>query len=126
MMTVKNKKQFGVWMDSHHATIIGKENSESEVFTILGHVNNEGAEKNSSEKNENNSQKALSLKFFKEISALMQNAEEVHVTGTGIAQEQFIHYLAETPQFKKTVANETTSNKMEDDKLVEYISQKFN
>ena len=30
----------------------------------------------------------------------LQNAEEVHVTGTGQEQEQFIHHLAATPQFK--------------------------
>ena len=124
-MSGKSKKQFGVWMDSRHAIIIGRENMEGEDFSILGRVNSEVVEKNSSEKNENNSEKSLSLKFFKEITVLMQNAEEVHVTGTGIAQEQFIHFLADTPQFKNTVANETTSNKMGDDKLVEYISQKF-
>lgn len=125
-MSGKNKKQFGVWMDTRHAIIIGRENIDSGDFTILGRVNSEAVEKNSSEKNENNSEKALLLKFFKEITVLMQNAEEVHVTGTGIAQEQFIHYLADTPQFKNTVANETTSTKMADDKLIEYISQKFN
>ena len=125
-MSGKNKKQFGMWMDTRHAIIIGRENIDSGDFTILGRVNSEAVEKNSSEKNENNSEKALLLKFFKEITGLMQNAEEVHVTGTGIAQEQFIHYLADTPQFKNTVANETTSTKMADDKLIEYISQKFN
>ena len=56
----------------------------------------------------------------------MQNAEEVHVTGTGTAQEQFINYLAETPQFKNTTTNESTSNKMSDEKLVEYMDGKFN
>jgi hypothetical protein len=52
----------------------------------------------------------------------MQNAEEVHVTGTGTFQEQFIHYLAETAQYKNTVARECTSNKMSDKRLVEFIS----
>ena len=54
----------------------------------------------------------------------MQNAEEVHVTG--IIQEQFINYLAEILQFKNVVANESTSNKMSDEKLIEFISAKFN
>lgn len=55
----------------------------------------------------------------------MQNATHVHVTGTGIAQEQFIHYLADTSQFKNTQAAESTSNKMSDENLVTYISEKF-
>jgi hypothetical protein len=56
----------------------------------------------------------------------MQNLEELHVTGTGQVQEQFIRYLTETPQFKNTIAKQSTSNKMSDEKLIEFISEKFN
>ena len=56
----------------------------------------------------------------------MQNAEEVHITGTGTAQEQLIRFMKETPQFKNTITNESTSNKMSDEKLAEYIDAKFN
>ncbi len=124
-MAVKNKKQFGVWMDSHHATIIGNQENENGEFTLAGHVANEGAGSNSSEKTANNAEKMLLHKFFKEITTHMQNAEEVHVTGTGTAQEQFIHYLSETPQFKNTVAVESTSNKMSDEVLIKFITGKF-
>jgi hypothetical protein len=55
----------------------------------------------------------------------MQNVEEVHVTGTGNAQEQFINYMADTPQFKNTIAKESTSNKMSDERLMEYIAETF-
>ncbi len=124
-MSGKNKKQFGVWMDSHHATLIGKADMENGNFAVLAYVENEVAEGKPSEKATNNAERMVLQKFFKEITSFMQNAEEIHVTGTGTAQEQFIHYLAETPQFKNTVANETTSNKMSDERLVEYISEKF-
>jgi hypothetical protein len=56
----------------------------------------------------------------------MQNAEEIHLTGTGTSQEQFINYIAETSQFKNTLTSESTSNKMSDENLVEYISERFN
>ncbi|MEO6407017.1 MAG: hypothetical protein ABIY51_07615 [Ferruginibacter sp.] len=125
-MSQKNKKQFAVWMDSHHATIIGKENEEDNIFSVLGHAGNEGAEPNSSEKNEHNDEKTLQHKFFKEILAFMQNAEEVHITGTGISQEQLIHYMAETPQFKNTVTSESTSNKMSEENLVAYVTERLN
>ncbi len=124
-MSQKNKKQFGVWMDNHHATIVGRVNTDDEGFSLLGHVENAGAQPNSNEKNAQNDAKRLQVKFFKEITSHMQNAEEVHVTGTGTAQEQFIHFLAETPQFKNTISQESTSNKMSDEKLVEFISGKF-
>lgn len=125
-MQQKNKKQFGVWMDTHHATVVGAENMESDDFVVLGHAENPIAERNSNEKAANHGDRTLLHKFFKEITAHMQNAEEVHVTGTGTAQEQFIHYLADMPQFKNTVANESTSNKMSDENLIEYIAEKFN
>ncbi len=125
-MSNKSKKQFGVWMDSQHATVIGREDAETNIFTVLGHIKNEGAGSNSDEKKANNSEKTLQHKFFKEITALMQNAEEVYITGTGQEQEQFISYLSETPQFKNTSAKESTSNKMDDAKLVAYITEHYN
>jgi sulfite reductase alpha subunit-like flavoprotein len=58
-------------------------------------------------------------------SSLRAHPDEVHLTGSGTIQEQFIHYLAETPQFKKTITSESTSNPMSDHKLVEFITSHF-
>ena len=124
-MSVKNKKQFGIWMDTHQATIIGHADATTDEFSVLGHAKNPGADGNSNENAAQNQQKTLRQQFFKEITGHMPNAEEVHVTGTGTIQEQFIHYLAETPQFKNTTARECTSNKMSDERLVEFITGKF-
>ncbi len=124
-MTVKNKKQFGVWMDTHHATILGRENIDTGNFVVLGQVENPATENNSSEKGANNAEKSSLQKYFKSITALMQNAEEVHITGTGTAQEQLIHFMAETPQFKNTVAKESTANKMSDERLAVYVTEQF-
>ena len=55
----------------------------------------------------------------------MQNAKEIYVTGPGVAQEQFINYLADTPQFKATkTINDTETNLSEGD-LVSLVTQKF-
>ncbi|MBC7829486.1 MAG: hypothetical protein H7122_17205 [Chitinophagaceae bacterium] len=125
-MSGKNKKQFGIWMDSHQATIVGREQLDTGDFVILAHENNAAQGSNSSENAANNAERTLQQKFFKGITSHLQNAEELHVTGTGQVQEQFIKYMAETPQFKNAVAIQSTSNKMGDEKLVEYIAQKFN
>lgn len=125
-MSSKNKKQFGVWMDSQNATIIGRENIDSGDFVVLGHAKNGGGGSNSSEHAGNNREQNITSKFFKEINSFMQNVDEIHVTGTGQVQEQFIHYMAETPQYKNVVAKESTSNEMSDEKLVEFIAAKFN
>ena len=125
-MKQKIKKQFGVWMDTHHATVVGRATAETEDFTVLAVAGNAGAEHNTSEKNQNNDERTLQHKFFKEILSHMQNAEEVHLTGTGTSQEQLMRYMAETPQFKNTVTKESTSNKMSDENLAVYIGTKFN
>jgi stalled ribosome rescue protein Dom34 len=125
-MTGKSKKQFGVWMDSQHAIVVGRENVDSGSFVILAHEKSEGHESNSNENAANNAEKSSFQKLFKNITSHMQNAEEVHVTGTGIAQEQFINHLAQTPQFKNAVTKESTSKKMSDKGLIEYISAQFN
>ena len=124
-MTRTHKKQFGVWMDMHRATVVGRPTLDSPDFSVLGHSLSPVTEAKSNEKAEHNEERALLHKFFKEITTHMQNAEEIHITGTGIAQERFIHYLAETPQFKNTITKESTSNKMSDDKLIEFIAEKF-
>ncbi len=123
-MTTHKKKQFGVWMDTHHAVVIG--GADNDTFVILGHVKNPGADNNSNENAANNQAIALQHKFFKEIAAIMPNVDEVHVTGTGQAQEQFIHFLGETPQYKKTLATQSTSNKMSDEQLIAFVGKHFN
>lgn len=125
-MSGKNKKQFAVWMDIQHASIVGKENVETGDFVILGHVKNDGPDNNSNEHTANNQEIALTHKFFKEIASKMQNVDEIHVTGTGQIQEQFIKFLAETPQYKSAVATESTSNKMSDEDLIAFTAKHFN
>ncbi|GGK81046.1 hypothetical protein ACD591_10275 [Rufibacter glacialis] len=125
-MSGKNSKQFGVWLDSGQATVVGRKDVDSGAFVVVGQAKNEGQGSNSNENTAHHAEQSLQVKFFKEISALMTNAEEVHVTGTGITQEQFIHFLADTAQFKNTQAKESTSNHMSDEKLLQYITEQFN
>ena len=119
-----NRKQFGVWMDNHHAAIVGSESSDSPL-TVLAHVKGESVSSNSNEKSANNQEKTVRAKFFKEIASHIVNATHIHITGTGQVQEQFIHYLANTPQFKYTKTEESTSNKMNDEKLIAFMSTKI-
>lgn len=124
-MSDTKRKQFGVWMDSHQATVIGRKNVDNGEFVILGHAKNENTSGNSNENAANNSERTQLHKFFKEISAHMQNAEELHVTGTGTVQEQFKKYMAETPQFKHAIVKESTANKMSEEKLIAFFNDKF-
>jgi len=121
-----NQKQFGVWMDTQTAVIVGKDMPEAEMLSVLASVKGEKKSSNSSEKTSNNSGKSLHLKFFKEIASHLENATYIHVTGNGQVQEQFIHYLADTAQFKNTRTDESTTNKMSEGRLVEFMAAKLN
>ena len=112
-------------MDTQQATIVGYTPAAT-GFTVLGHAKNPGPGSNSNENAANNRERTLVQKYFKEIGRHLENADEVHLTGTGTIQEQFMHYLGETPQFKKTIVSESTSNPMSDKKLVEFVSSHFN
>jgi stalled ribosome rescue protein Dom34 len=125
-MSEKNKKQFGVWMDTHNATIVGREEEANGDFIVLGHVSNAGPDKNSNENAGNNQEISLTQKFFKEIASKMPNVDQIHLTGTGQVQEQFMKFLAETPQYKNAIATECTSNKMSDENFVAFIEKRFN
>ena len=121
-----NKKQFGVWMDSHNAIIVGKQDNQEGEFEVLGHAKNAGTDRNSNENAEHHQEITLRNKFFNDITSFMQNVDELHVTGTGVSQEQFINYLSETPQYKNVKTTECTTNKMSDEAVVEHIAGKFN
>ena len=123
---MSNQKKFGVWMDSQHAIIVGSDNSEAGKLVILAHVTGEEVSSSPSEKNEHNQKQMLQAKFFKEIATHLVNATYLHATGTGQAQEQFMHYLADTPQFKNTKTEESTANKMSDERLLEFFADKLN
>ena len=111
-------------MDTHHATIVGYDPTTSS-FTVLGHAKNPGAGANSNENAAHHLEITLMQKYFKEIGHHLENADEIHLTGTGTIQEQFMRYLGETPQFKRSVVSESTSNQMSDDKLVEFVTTHF-
>jgi stalled ribosome rescue protein Dom34 len=123
---MSNQKKFGVWMDTQHATVVGSDNTETGTLSVLAHVNGEAVSPSPSNKNENNQKQMLQAKFFKEIATHIVNATHLHATGTGQVQEQFIRYLAETPQFKNTKTEESTANKMSDERLVEFFAEKLN
>lgn len=124
-MIQKNKKQFGVWMDTQNATVIGREDVDTGAFIVLGHAKNNGADRNSSENAENNQEIALKQKFFKEIAALMPNVDQIHITGTGQIQEEFSHFLADTAQYKNTESTDSTSIKMSDEDAIAYFEEYY-
>ena len=55
----------------------------------------------------------------------MPNIDEIHITGTGQIQEQFIKYLSETAQYKNVHSSESTSTKMSDEDAIAFFKKHF-
>jgi stalled ribosome rescue protein Dom34 len=123
-MTPKNKKQFGIWMDTQVARIAGRKDIDSGDFVMLGVVTNAGTDNKHGDAG-NHQEITSTQKFFKEIAAKMPNVDEIHITGTGQSQEQFIKFLADSPQYKNVVSSESTSNKMGDEQLLTLVTSYF-
>ena len=124
-MSEQIKKQFGVWLNSNHAIIVGREDEGKSDFKIIGEEFSDDTPNNSNENAGNNAVRNAQLKLFKSIASHMQNVDELHITGTGVSQEQFMNYLSQTPQYKKTITGLSTSNEMNKERLVEFIADKF-
>jgi stalled ribosome rescue protein Dom34 len=122
---MSGKKQFGVWMDTHHATVVSKDVEIQGHFTVIAHIKSETDQGNSNEQTGNNHARTLTTQFFKEIATHMPNVDVLHITGTGQIQEEFAHYLAETPQYKDTVTSDSTANKMSDEALLSYFAERL-
>ncbi len=112
-------------MDSHNATITGREATDAGDFVVIAHVKNDGPAKNSNESTGNHQEITLTQKFFKEIAATMPNIDEIHLTGTGQIQEQFMKFLADTAQYKNVKTTESTSNRMSDEHLLVFMRKHF-
>ena len=115
-------KKFGVWINTQKAVIA--EIVDKYTCRIVDHVKAEHGGGNSNENSEHNLEKSLQHNFFKEVCKDMQNATSIHITGTGNIQEQFAHYLKETPQFKHAEISDSTSNPMSDEALVRFFLDK--
>lgn len=109
-------------MDTRNATVVGR---QGDAFAIIGTAENPGTPGNSNENTAHNHEQTLLAKYFKEIATHITDADEVHVTGTGTAQEQFIHFLADTAQFKDVKTSECTTEPMSNDRLIDHIAKKF-
>ena len=112
-------------MDSEKATVVGRENIDEGNFSVVGSAEKVIRGGNSNENATNNAEKSDLEKYFKGILSHMQNVDELHVTGPGQVQENFINFLKDTPQYKNVNTTHCTSTKMNDEKLVEFFEEKF-
>ena len=105
---MSNQKKFGVWMDTHHATVVGCDNSEAGTLAVLAHITGDDVSSSGSEKNENNQKQMLQAKFFKEIATQINNLEQRRVAISCIGLEEIAREVNPTLIGSETISKQTT------------------
>ncbi|WP_294321164.1 hypothetical protein [uncultured Chryseobacterium sp.] len=124
---MSEKKLAGIWMDKEKAIVVKNHDAQNAFkFFLCSPVKAEIQHGNSSENAGNNAEQTNRVKYFKEIEHLLINSQEVVIIGPGTIQEEFKHYLQETPQFKNLKIQLDTAQQMSDEQVLEKVKEHFN
>ena len=126
-MKHNNQKQYaGVWLDNEKAMIIttGIE-SENSDYTITNKVKAKSPQGGGSEHSMNNAKHSDMLKYFKSISGLLLNYDELLVFGPGQSQEQFQNFLKEDLQFNNTQVTIESNERLTDPQMIAKVRDFF-
>jgi stalled ribosome rescue protein Dom34 len=124
---MSEKKLAGIWMDTEKAIVVKNHDAQNAFkFFLCSPVKAEIQHGNSSENAGNNAEQTNRVKYFKEIEHLLINSQEVLIIGPGTVQEEFKHYLEETPQFKNLKINLDTAQQMSEEQVLEKVKEHFN
>ncbi|WP_295220279.1 hypothetical protein [uncultured Chryseobacterium sp.] len=124
---MSEKKLAGIWMDKEKAIVVKNHDAQNAFkFFLCSPVKAEIQHGNSSENAGNNAEQTNRVKYFKEIEHLLINSQEVLIIGPGTVQEEFKHYLEETPQFKNLNILLDTAQQMSEEQVLEKVKEHFN
>ncbi|MBU8882969.1 hypothetical protein KSK37_07730 [Kaistella sp. DKR-2] len=123
---MSDKKLAGLWLDQSKAVVVKNHDAQNAFkFFLCSPLKATVQHGNSSENAENNAEQTNKAKYFKEISHLLTNSEEVYVTGPGKIQEEFKAYLHDTAQFKNLKITLDTAQHMSDEEVLETVKKHF-
>jgi stalled ribosome rescue protein Dom34 len=126
-MKQKNKKHYaGVWLDHHKAVIItNTPEEENSDYAIKDHLLANEHHGGGSEHSINNAKHADMVKYFKSVSNLLLNYDEILVFGPGTSQEQFQHHLQENVQFKSRQITIDSAEQLTDPQMIAKVRDFF-
>ena len=120
------KHYAGVWLDNHHATIITNiSENESGDYAIQDKVKAKGNQGGGSEHSMNNAKQSETLKYFKSVSSLLLNYDEILVFGPGKSQEQFQNHLQQDAQFKSKQISVDSADQLTDPQMIAKVREFF-
>lgn len=126
-MKQNNQKQYaGVWLDNDKALIItNTSENENGDYTIQDKVKAKETYGGGSEHSINNAKQSDTLKYFKSVSSLLLNYDEILVFGPGKSQEQFQNHLKEDTQFKSKKITIDSAEQLTDPQIIAKVRDFF-
>ena len=125
-MKQTQKQYAGVWLDNQNAMIItripGDQNGDYAIQTKVKATENRGG---GSEHSMNNAKQSHNLKYFKSLSGMLLNYDEILVFGPGKSQEQFQNHLQEDPQFKSKKIVIDSAEQLTDPQMIAKVRDFF-
>ena len=123
---MSDKKLAGLWLDSEKAIVVKNHDAQNAFkFFVCDPIKRDVQHGNSSENAGNNAEQTSKIKFFKEIDHLIENVQELYITGPGTIQEELKNYLHDTAQFKNLKITVDSSQKMTDEQVLQTVKSHF-
>ena len=126
-MKKNTQKQFaGVWMDNAKAIIISNTpETENSDYTIKDKVKAKENHAGGSEHSMNKSKQGDFAKYFKSVSGLLSNYDEILLFGPGKSQEQFQNHLHEDAHFKTKQITIESAEQLTDPQMISKVREFF-
>ena len=126
MQKNNQKTVAGVWLDNTRAVVISNSpDVEASEYEIKGQVKSKESHGGGSEHSMNNAKNNEVLKFFKSITGLLANYDEILIFGPGKVQEQFHNFLKDDHQFKNKQIIIDSSEQMTDPQMIAKVRTHF-
>lgn len=121
------KKRLGIWMDHSTAHIIEFSTDQMEIQTLNSKFTHEEKEESlgKSEQLMHNKEQHLQAEFYKEISEVIKNYDEVLLFGPTNAKTELHNILKENHHFDKIKIETASSDKMTENQQYAFVKEHF-
>ena len=124
---MKTEKQMGIWMDNSTAYLIELTNDSIVQQCILSEFTREDKEQ-SLRKSENlmhNKEKSMQLAYYKKISAVILNYDEVILFGPTKAKNELLNLLKDEHLFDKIRIEAKDADNMTESQMQDFVREYF-
>ncbi len=126
MKQVNSKQHAGLWLDNAKAILItNTSNNGIGDYAIQDKVKAHEKHGGGSEHSMNNAKHSDNLKFFKDISSLLLNYDEILIFGPGKSQEQFQNFLKGDAHFHNKKITIDSDEQLTDPQMIAKVRDFF-